>query len=85
MLTNTIQWLRNTWMKQAKKFPSKDMEAYYLNNWKLGRHPKPNPRRLAYFCFPCGQYHDDIAKHEAMKKHKRNKKRWNKEMGYLDF
>ena len=43
---------------------------------------KQNPHNYPFFCFPCGQYHGDLEKHEAKKSHKRNMKRWRTEMGY---
>ena len=83
MIANSIQWLRNAYITTVKKLPPKDKEAYYIRNWIGGRYPKPNSHRLPYFCFPCGQYHTDLAKHDATKKHQRNERRWKKSMGYL--
>jgi hypothetical protein len=43
---------------------------------------KPNPKKLPFYCFPCGKYIADLEQHNALKSHIKNSRRWRTEMGY---
>jgi hypothetical protein len=85
MIHHTIQWFRNYWFKEVKALPKKKYEDSFLKSLLQGRQIVPNPHGWAFFCFPCGEYivDDDLEKHDALRKHIENSKRWHKEMGYL--
>ena len=86
MIDHSIQWFRNYWFKKSKALPPKKKEESFLKSMIQGRRIVPNVHGDSIFCFPCGAYipnAETLEKHDALRRHINNDKRWHKEMGYI--